>query len=155
LYFNKLHLPIQNTLIRATSDNDLVTNLVNTIENWITTRCNLLDNILIAQANLFLDNFQPPFRADDEILGFSTPSARRHYYKSSLLFSTQKIHELNIMIRADYFNDMMLRKHDGIRWTEHLYMPADISIDDYSMDNAGFRVRANYNILYPKDNRCG
>jgi len=150
-YFNELYLPILNTLIRATSDSDLVAILGNTIENWITTRCNLLDNILINQETIFFDNFQSPYRADEEIFGFSTPAAKRHYYKSELLFSTQKIHEINVVIQGNYLNDMMLRKHDGIRWTEHMYMPADVSIDGYSMDTTGFRIRANYNILYPKD----
>ena len=30
-------------------------------------------------------------------------------------------------------------------------MPVDISIDGYSMDNTGFRIRGNYNRLYRKD----
>jgi hypothetical protein len=30
-------------------------------------------------------------------------------------------------------------------------MPCDMSFDDYSIDNAGFRIRGNYNNLYPKN----
>ena len=150
-YFYELYLPILNTLIRATSDSIIVANFVNTIENWIALRCNFLDNILINPITIFSDNFLSPYRADEQIFGFSTSAARRHYFKSELLFSTQEIHEINVVIQENYLHDMMLRKHDGIRSTEHLYMPADVSIDDYSMDTVGFRIRANYNVRYPKD----
>ena len=30
-------------------------------------------------------------------------------------------------------------------------MPSNVSIDGHSMVNAGFRIRANYNTVYPKD----
>ncbi|MFW9940310.1 MAG: CotH kinase family protein [Candidatus Thorarchaeota archaeon] len=149
-YFINLYQPIQKTLIQA-SNNDLVSYIVETIENWITTRINLLDNILINQDTIFFNNFQSPYREDDEIFGFSSPAAKRYYFKSSLLFSRQKIHEINVVIQKNYYNDMMIRKHDDIRWTEHLYMLAHITIDNYSMDNVGFRIRSNYNIRYPKD----
>ena len=151
LYFNELQLPIQNTLIRATSDNDLVADLVDTIENWIITRANLIDNIFNDPNTIFSDNFKSKYREEDEIFGFSSQTARRQYYKSSELFSTHKIHEVSIVIQRDYFIDILYRKYDNSRWTERLYMPCDISIDDYSMDNVGFRIRGNYNKIYPKD----
>ncbi|MFW9895312.1 MAG: CotH kinase family protein [Candidatus Thorarchaeota archaeon] len=149
--FNNLYQPIKLSLSRSLDIRKSVEDIANKIQNWIFTRLNVLDNILVTQPNIFYDNFQSPFRSDEEIFGFSTSSARRHYYKSSLLFSTQKIHEVHVVIQADYYDDMMIRKHDNNRWTDHLYVPADVTIDDYSMDNIGFRVRANYNILYPKD----
>ncbi|MFX1523651.1 MAG: CotH kinase family protein [Promethearchaeota archaeon] len=150
-YFDNLYQPIKLSLSRSLDIRKSVEDISNKIQNWIFTRLNVLDNILVTQPNIFYNNFQPPFRSDEEIFGFSTTSARRHYYKSSLLFSTQKIHEVHVVIQADYYDDMMIRKHDNNRWTDHLYVPADVTIDDYSMDNIGFRVRANYNILYPKD----
>jgi spore coat protein CotH len=149
--FRALYLPIQNSLSRSSNNDESVTSITNIIESWITNRCNLLDNILIEQVTIFYDNFKSPYRADDKLFGFSSSAARRHYFKSSILFSTQKIHEVNVVIQANYFEDMMIRKHDGIRLTNHLFMPAYVSIDNYSMDNTGFRVRANYNVLYPKD----
>ena len=150
-YFNELYPPILNTLIRATSDNDLVATLVNTIENWITTRANLIDNIFNDPNTIFSNNFTSPYREEDEIFGFSSQTARRQYYKSSELFSTHKIHEVSIMIQRDYFIDILYRKYDNSRLTERLYMPCDFSIDGYSMDNVGFRIRGNYNKIYPKD----
>ncbi len=149
--FQELYIPIQNSLTRSLNDDNSVENITDTVENWIINRCNLLDNILTEQPNVFFDNFKSPYRADDNILGFSTPTARRYYFKSSLLFSTQKIHEVNVVIQIDYLDDMMIRKHDSNRWTNRLFMPADVSIDEYSIENVGFRVRANYNVLYPKD----
>ncbi|MFX0080970.1 MAG: CotH kinase family protein [Candidatus Hodarchaeota archaeon] len=151
LYFSELRIPIQTTLIRATSDNDFVADLVDTIENWIITRVNLIDDILNKPNTIFSDNFTSKYREDDEIFGFSNPTARRQYYKSSKLFSAHKIHEVSIVIQWDYFNDILIRKNDSNRWTERLYMPCDISIDNYSMDNVGFRIRGNYNNLYPKN----
>lgn len=150
-YVNNLYQPIKNSLSRSLDLRKSVKDIKNKILNWIFIRINLLDSILVSQPNIFHDNFQPPFRSDEEIFGFSDTRARRHYYKSSLLFSTQKIHEVHVVIQADYYDDIMNRKHDNIRWTNHLYVPADVTIDDYSMDNIGFRIRANYNIRYPKD----
>ena len=151
IYFNKLYSPILNRLFRTTRSNDFLENFADIIENWILTRFSLLDNIFNEQDSIFYDNFKSPFREDDEIFGFSSPAARRHYFKSSLLFSTQKIHEVSIVIQSDYFFDMLNRKHDNDRINERQYMPADISIDNYSMDNTGFRIRGNYNRIYPKD----
>ncbi|MHA2180365.1 MAG: CotH kinase family protein, partial [Promethearchaeota archaeon] len=71
------------------------------------------------------------------------------YFKSSELFSRNKIHEVNVVIQDDYLNDMIYRMGDEVRSNERRYMPADISIDGYSMDNTGFRIRGNKN--YPKD----
>lgn len=150
-FFRAIYLPIQNSLSRSSNEDELVDTITYNIENWIITRCNLLDNILTDQPIIFFNNFESPYRADDEVFGFSTPAARRNYFKSSLLFSTQKIHEVNIVIQADYYADMMARKHDNYRWTNRMFMPAYVSIDNYSMENTGFRVRANYNVLYPKD----
>ncbi|MHA2267207.1 MAG: CotH kinase family protein [Promethearchaeota archaeon] len=150
-HFRELYIPIQNSLTRTFNGVNSVESIIETIEDWIRYRCASLDNILTVQPTIFIDNFKEPIRADANIFGFSTPSARRHFFKSSLLFSTLKIHEVNVIIQTDYLNDMMLRKHDGNRWTNRLFMPADVSIDDYSIENVGFRVRANYNVLYPKD----
>ena len=150
LYFNELQLPIQNTLIRATSDDDLVADLVDTIENWIITRANLIDNIFNDPNTIFSDNFTSKYQEDDDIFGFSSQTARRQYYKSTELFSTHKIHEINIVIQRDYFTNILYRKYDNSRFTERIYMPCDMSFDGYSMDNVGFRIRGNYNNLYPK-----
>ncbi|MFX1371976.1 MAG: CotH kinase family protein [Promethearchaeota archaeon] len=150
-YFNELYIPIKNTLIRNTKNEDFFDRLVETIENWIRTRCDLLNNIIIAQKNVFYNNFISPYQEDDAIFGFSSPTARRYYYKSSSLFSTQKIHEVSIVIQRDYFYDMMERKHDNNKWSDQLYMPSDVSIDNYSMDNTGFRIRGNFNRRFPKD----
>jgi hypothetical protein len=151
LYFNGLQLPIQDTLIRATSDSDMVTDLVDTIENWITTRANLIDTIFNDPSTIFSDNFRPKYQEDDEVFGFSNQNARRQYYKSSELFSRDKVHEMNIVIRRDYFTDILNRKYDNIRYSERMYMPCEMTFDGYSMDNVGFRIRGNYNNLYPKN----
>ncbi|MHA2281117.1 MAG: CotH kinase family protein [Promethearchaeota archaeon] len=148
-YFNDLYSKILDTLLRTTIDN--VDAIKNAIKSWYFTRLNLLDNMFSKQGNIFNDNFKSPFREDDEIFGFSSPAARRHYFKSSLLFSRQKIHEVNVVIQGDYLYDMIYRKGDYARSNERLFMRADVSIDDYSMDNTGIRIRANYNRNYPKD----
>ncbi|MHA2400203.1 MAG: CotH kinase family protein, partial [Promethearchaeota archaeon] len=150
VYFEELSLPIQNALLRAENSEDMNT-IVDTIKEWILTRCSLLNNILVDPYNMILDNLQDPIREDDEIFGFSSPAARRNYFKSSELFSKTKIHEVRVVIRADYFSDILNRKHDIDRWNDRRFMPSDVSIDGYSMDNTGFRVRANYNKVYPKD----
>ena len=149
-YFDELHLPIQNALLRTVNNEDMAT-IIETIKRWILTRSSLLDNILIDPNNMISDNFKDPVRENDEIFGFSSPAARRNYFKSSEFFSKTKIHEVKIVIRSDYFSDMLDRKRDLDRWNERRYMPSDVSIDNYSMDNTGFRIRANYNKYYPKD----
>jgi len=148
-YFNEIYSRTTNTLYRTTTNNIFVENFADIIESWILTRLNLLDNIFDKQGNFFKDNFKSPFREDDETFGFSSSAARRCYFKSSLLFSTQKIHEISVVIQDDYLYDIMYRMGDGNRSNERRYMPADISIDGYSMGNIGFRIRANKN--YPKD----
>jgi len=150
-YFQDLYSTILNTLLRTTNDNLFVENFKETINNWIFARLNLLDNIFSEQDTIFSDNFKSPYQDDDKIFGFSSPAARRHYFKSSLLFSTEKMHDIDIVIKNDYFLDMIYRKKDDSRWTERRYMPVDVTIDDYSMDNTGFRIRGNYNRFYPKD----
>ncbi|MFX1295881.1 MAG: CotH kinase family protein [Promethearchaeota archaeon] len=150
-YFNKLYFPIKNSLIHTMNNGALVDSLVETMQNWIITRCNLLDNIIVPQNKIFFDNFKSPYQKDDAIFGFSSPAARRYYHKSSSLFSTQKIHEVSVVIQRDYFYDMINRKYDNSRWTERIFMPSDFLIDNYSMDNTGFRIRANYNRRFPKD----
>ncbi|MHA1985285.1 MAG: CotH kinase family protein [Promethearchaeota archaeon] len=146
-YFNDLYSAILNTLLRTTTDDFYA--FKNAIKSWFFTRLNLLDNIFDKQGNIFIDNFKSPFREDNEIFGFSSSAARRRYFKSSLLFSTQKIHNVSVVIHYDYFYDMIARMEDLVRSNERRYMPADISIDGYSMDNIGFRIRGNKN--YPKD----
>lgn len=146
-YFNDLYSAILNTLLRTTADD--VYAIKNSIESWFFTRLNLLDNIFDKQGNIFNDNFKSPFREEDEIFGFSSSAARRYYFKSSELFSRNKIHEVNVVIQDDYLYDMIDRMGDEVRSNERRYMPADISIDGYSMDNIGFRIRGNKN--YPKD----
>jgi spore coat protein CotH len=150
-YFNNLYSQIRNTLFRSSYDNSFVENYENTIESWILTRFNLLDDIFNELDPIFYDNFEPPYRENEEIFGFSTPAARRQYFKSSLLFSREKIHEVNVVIQSNYFSDMISRKKDNNQVTDRRYMPVDISIDEYSLSNAGFRIRGNYNRLYPKD----
>ena len=151
VYFNSLYLKIQNTLLRTTSGYDFIVKFAVAIESWISTRLNLLDNIFSEPDTIFNDNFEPPFREDEEIFGFSSPAARRHYFKSSLLFSRDKIHEVSVVIQEDYLEDMIIRKKDIYRSNDRIYMPADVSIDGYSMDTTGFRIRGNYNKNYPKD----
>jgi spore coat protein CotH len=146
-YINDLYSAILTTLLRTTTDD--VYAIKNAIKSWFFTRLNLLDNIFNTQGNIFNDNFKSPFREDDEIFGFSSSAARRRYFKSSLLFSTQKIHDVSVVIQDDYLDDMIYRMGDEVRSNERRYMPADISIDGYSMDNIGFRIRGNKN--YPKD----
>ena len=150
-YFNEIFSLLLNTLHRTTDDDNFVENFADVIESWILTRFDILDNIFNEPGAIFSDNIRSPFQEDDEIFGFSSPSARRNYFKSSILFSRQKIHEVNVSIQEDYFFDMIYRKHDESRETERRYMPADVSIDGYSMDNTGFRIRGNYNKNYPKD----
>jgi len=146
-YFNNLYSPILNTLLRTTSDNDFIINFADTIESWIITRFNLLDNIFNEQDTIFYDNFQPPFREDNEIFGFSSPAARRYYFKSSILFSKEKIHNVSITIEEASLVDIIDRKHDKNWETEHIWMASDVSIDGYSMDNVGFRLKANLGSL--------
>ncbi|MHA2131507.1 MAG: CotH kinase family protein, partial [Promethearchaeota archaeon] len=146
-YINDLYSTILTTLLRTTT-NDVYA-IKNAIKSWLFTRLNLLDNIFDKQGNIFNDIFKPPFREDNEVFGFSSSTARRSYFKSSLLFSTQKIHDVSVVIQEDYLYDMVYRMGDSIRSNERRYMPADISIDGYSMDNIGFRIRGNKN--YPKD----
>jgi len=148
-YLDNLYSTILNTLYRTTTGN--VYDIKYAIESWLSTRFSLLDIIFNGPDPIFNDNFQLPFREDNEIFGFSNPSARRHYFKSSQLFSTEKIHDIDVVIQDDYFLDMIYRKKDDSRWTERIYMPANVTIDDYSMDNTGFRIRGNYNRWYPKD----
>ncbi|MHA2367103.1 MAG: CotH kinase family protein, partial [Candidatus Hodarchaeales archaeon] len=148
-YLDDLYSKILNTLFRTTTGN--VYAIKSGIESWLLTRFSLLDDIFNEQDTIFRDNFQPPFREDNEIFGFSSSSARRNYFKSLQLFSTEKIHDIDIVIQEDYIFDMIYRKKDDSRWTERIYMPADVTIDEYSMDNTGFRIRGNYNRFYPKD----
>ncbi len=151
-YFQDIYLPIQNALIKTTQNEEWADIILNTVENWITTRADLIDYIFNTKhTNSFVDNLQPPYREDNEIFGFATPTARRQYYKSTELFSINEVHEISIVIQKNYFNDILNRKFDGNRWTNRLYMPCDMLFNDYSMDNVGFRIRGNYNNLYPKN----
>jgi len=145
-YVNDLYSAILPALFRTTTDD--VYAVKNAIESWLFTRLNLLDNIFGKQGNIFNENFKSPFRKDDKIFGFSSSAARRGYFKSSLLFSTQKIHDVSVVIQDDYLNDMISRKIDKDYSNDRRYMSADISIDGYSMDNIGFRIRMNK--IYPK-----
>jgi len=146
-YISDLYSSILTTLLRTTTDD--VYAFKSAIESWFITRLNLLDYIFDKQGNIFNNNIKSPFREDDKIFGFSNSAARRRYFKSSLLFSTQKIHDVSVVIQDEYLYDMIDRMGDGIRSNERRYMPANISIDGYSMDNIGFRIRGNKN--YPKD----
>ncbi|MHA2182375.1 MAG: CotH kinase family protein, partial [Promethearchaeota archaeon] len=148
-YLDNLYSSILNTLFRTRISD--VYDIKNTIKSWLVTRLILLDNIFNGQDPIFKDNFQPPFREDNEIFGFSSPAARRYYFKSSELFSRNKIHDVSVVIQSNYLLDIMVRKKNNSRQSDRVYMPADVSIDDYSMDNTGFRVRGTYNRLYPKD----
>ena len=148
-YLDNLYSIVVNTLLRTTTGN--VYAIKNTIESWLFIRFNSLDNIFNGPNPIFNDNFKSPYQEDNKIFGFSSSSARRNYFKSSVLFSTQKIHDIDVVIQEDYLLDMISRKKDDSRWTERIYMPVDVTIDNYSMDNTGFRIRANYNRWYPKD----
>jgi spore coat protein CotH len=150
--FQDIYLPIQNALIKASKNEEWVDNILSTVEDWIATRANSIDYIFKTQlTSSFADNFEPPYREDNEIFGFATPTARRQYYKSTELFSTDKVHEITITIQNDYFIDILNRKYDGDRWSNRIYMPCEMLFDEYSMDNVGFRIRGNYNNLYPKN----
>ncbi len=146
-YLDNIYSTLLNTLFRTTPDNAY--DVKNSIKSWLNTRFLLLDDIFNQQGNIFKDNFESPYREEEEIFGFSSASARRNYFKSSILFSTQKIHDVSVVIQDGYLYDMISRMGDENRSNERRYMPADISIDGYSMDNIGFRIRANKN--YPKD----
>jgi len=148
-YLDNLYSIVLNSLFRTTTGN--VYAIKNTIESWLSIRFNSLDNIFNGPNPIFNNNFKSPYQEDNEIFGFSSSSARRNYFKSSVLFSTQKIHDIDVVIQADYLFDMIDRKKDDSRWTERIYMPVDVTIDDHSMDNTGFRIRGNYNRFYPKD----
>ena len=148
-YLDNLYSIVLNTLFRTTTGN--VYAIKNAIESWLFIRFNSLDNIFNGPNPIFNDNFKSPYQEDNEIFGFSSSSARRNYFKSSVLFSTQKIHDIDVVIQDDYLFDMIDRKKDDSRWTERIYMSVDVTIDDYSMDNTGFRIRGNYNRWYPKD----
>jgi len=148
-YLDNLYSIVLNTLFRTTTGN--VYAIKNTIESWLFIRFNSLDNIFNGPNPIFNNNFKSPYQEDNEIFGFSSSSARRNYFKSSVLFSTQKIHDIDVVIQDDYLFDMIDRKKDDSRWTERIYMSVDVTIDDYSMDNTGFRIRGNYNRWYPKD----
>jgi spore coat protein CotH len=151
-HFQSIYEPIQNALTKTTKSEEWANFIINKVEDWINTRADLIDFIFNTQfSNSFVDNFEPPYREDTEIFGFATPTARRQYYKSTELFSTQDVHEITITIRMDYFNDIIARKFDNNRYTERMYMPCDMSFNEYSMDNVGFRIRGNYNNLYPKN----
>ncbi len=150
-YFNNLYSSIHNTIIRTNNNEDLVLNFAENIRNWLNIRGNLLNEIFNEQATIFIDDLESPYRANPEVFGFSSSTARRNYFKSAPLFSTQRIHEVSVVIQTDYFEDMVIRKQDSYRFNERLFMPSNITIDDYSMDNVGFRIRSNYNRNYPKD----
>lgn len=150
-YFNGLYRPIQNTLIRSLGNTGLITNIISTVEDFIMTRVNLMDNIFGDIHSIFSDTFKPPYRGNSEVFGFSSPAARRYYYKSSNLFSTEVVHEVHVTIQRKYLNDMLARKRDTARSTDRVYMPSHVEIDEYSVENTGFRIRGTYNRLYPKD----
>ncbi|MHA1670176.1 MAG: CotH kinase family protein [Promethearchaeota archaeon] len=151
-FFQDIHLSIHNALINTVKNEEWADLILNTVENWITTRADLIDFIFNTQfTSSFVDNFKPPYREDNDIFGFATPTARRQYYKSSELFSTHIVHEISIKIQRDYFIDIINRKFDDNLSTNRLYMPCDMSFDGYSTDNVGFRIRGNYNMLYPKN----
>jgi hypothetical protein len=118
---------------------------VNRIKNWINTRFNLLDDIFTENDTIFSDNFEPPFHypEEDEVFGFSDSAARRHFYKSSRIFSKNKIHDVNITIREDFLDDIINRKYDNLPATNRLWMPSHVSLDGYSMNNVGFRMKAD------------
>ncbi|MFX1324001.1 MAG: CotH kinase family protein, partial [Promethearchaeota archaeon] len=150
-YFNRLYQPIRNTIIRSSNNAGLVNNIISKIEDFIMTRVQLIDNIFGDINYIFSDNFKPNHRENSEIFGFSSPAARRYYYKSSDLFSTERIHEVHVTVQRKYLNDMLTRKRDASRSTDRVYMPSHVEIDEYSVDNTGFRIRGTYNRLYPKD----
>ncbi|MBY8986405.1 MAG: CotH kinase family protein [Candidatus Lokiarchaeota archaeon] len=147
VYFNSLYSKIQPTLLRTTSGYDFIEYFADNIESWISTRLNLLDDIFSEPNTIFNDNFEPPFREDDKIFGFSDSAARRHYYHSSIIFSKDRIHNVNITIREDFLTNIIDRKYDYNWETEHIWMASDVSIDGYSIDNVGFRLKANLGSL--------
>ncbi|MHA1728345.1 MAG: CotH kinase family protein [Promethearchaeota archaeon] len=133
-------------------ENSKSESIKNSIKNWIQTRLNWLDNIINnqIQTQIFVDNFETPFQENNVKFGFSSPSARRYYYKSSVLFKKDKIHEIDITIQKDYALDMIYRRNDEDPATEHFFMPSTVSIDNYSMSDVGLRIRGYFNLNFPK-----
>ena len=144
---DELYLPAQNSLERSVDNNQVMVDSVNHIKEWISHRIEILDNIFEEDYDVFSDNFELPFPENSSVFGFSDPAARRYFYKSSVLFTKDKIHDVKITIREDSLKNIIERKLDGNWITNHIWMASDISIDDYSMDNVGVRLKANLGSL--------
>ena len=83
---DELFLSAQNSLSRSVNSNEFVVDSINHIKEWISIRFEILDLIFEENDEVFSDNFELPFPENSSIFGFSSPEARRFYYKSSVLF---------------------------------------------------------------------
>lgn len=144
---DELYFSAQNSFLRSGISNEFVIASINRIKEWISTRFDILDLIFEENNEVFSDNFELPFPENSSVFGFSDPAARRYYYKSSVLFTQDRIHNVNITIREESLSNIISRKLDRNPTTNHIWMASDISIDGYSMDNVAFRIKANLGSL--------
>ncbi|MHA1728639.1 MAG: CotH kinase family protein, partial [Promethearchaeota archaeon] len=151
-YFDDIYSTVQNSLVQAGYNSDFYEEFEDSIHNWIENRIPLLNGILTYEDSITFDQFQSPYQENDPIFGFSDSAARRHFYQSSVIFSKDKIHNVNITIQEDCLTNIIIRKFDNDWETNHIWMASRVSIDDYSMDNVGFRLKANLgSMMTPKN----
>ena len=146
-YFNNVYSTVQSSLIHAGYNNEFSEEFKDSIHNWIEKRIPLLNEILTGEETIAFGQFEPLYQEENNVFGFSDSAARRHFYQSSIIFSKDKIHNVNITIREDFLTNIIDRKHDNNWETEHIWMASDVSIDGYSMDNVGFRLKAGFGSL--------
>ncbi len=148
---DKMYNKVQDTLNYHSLKPELITNKISHLDDWISTRMNTLDEIFQNNNDFFINNLKNNFPENETRFGFSSSTARRYFHKSSILFSKEEIHEIDIIIQQKYASDMVQRRDDEDRNTEQFYMPSDISIDGYSMSDVGCRIRGNFLQYYPKN----
>jgi len=146
-YFDNIYSTVQNSLIQAGYNSDLCEEFKDSIHNWIEKRIPLLNEILTGEETITFGQFESPYPEDDNVFGFSDSAARRYYYESSVIFSKEKIHNVNITIREDFLTNIIDRKFDYNWVTDHIWMASNVSIDGYSMDNVGIRLKAGLGSL--------
>ncbi len=146
-YFDNIYSTVQNSLIQTGYENSFYEEFKDSIHNWIEKRLPLLNEILTREDTITFGQFESLYQEDDNVFGFSDSAARRYYYKSSVIFSKDKIHNVNITIREDFLTNIIDRKFDGDWETNHIWMASNVSIDGYSINNVGIRIKANLGSL--------
>ncbi|HEC40030.1 MAG TPA: hypothetical protein ENI29_17455, partial [bacterium] len=146
-YFDNIYSTVQNSLIQTGYENSFYEEFKDSIHNWIEKRLPLLNEILTREDTITFGQFKSLYQEDDNVFGFSDSAARRYYYKSSVIFSKDKIHNVNITIREDFLTNIVDRKYDGDWVTNHIWMASNVSIDGYSINNVGIRIKANLGSL--------